>query len=802
VKGSRLAAAAVLALFLLPLLPELLGHRLLVFRDAFVTHFPIKTYALAIERSGHVPYLNAGASNGEPLLANPNTFALYPTNLLYFLLPPATAFNFHLLFHLVWAFWGAAFLCRRLGAERAASVVGGAAYAFSGPYLSYASAFSNSAAAAAWAPWALAETIGLARAAQENDTRRALGACLRVSTAFGLQLLAGEPAISAWTAGLAAPLALAELTSGARRGRSLARFLLFGVLAASLGALLTAPQILSTAAAFPDSFRGGHLFSRDQFGAAANVPVRLLENLFPLAFGSPRPLHSGAFWGYRLFDSLQPYLYSANLGLAGAVLIVSAFFLVPFRRSRLVLLLSALVLFFLLLSFGFRTPLFDLLYSVRQLRHFRYPVKFLLPVAVCFSVLTALASDAWRRASALPPLLFTAAVVAVPLLGVGLLCLTRPQRIGGWIAAQVPALSIRPEQLVPGVLQTLLRDAALGLLALAILSAGAASPAVRKSLSFPLVPVLICLIPAGWPLFVSVETARYLKKPPLTSAVAGAGRLYVAPIAEFAVARFGTTHRFLRDDIGELITAGRLELWPLTGLPDGISYAYDLDPDGSYGYVDRVVSEAVARASPEVKAALLRASSVCFSLADSPALLPGFRPRAAQVTDGREVFLSEAASPVPLVRACSRIYRRSSLSPGAIELLKSPRFHATVDAVINGPDRDPEDLDDARSSVSDIQISPNRLSAAIVGDRACLAVFAVTYFRYWKAFVDGQSARVQLANGNFCGVQVPPGAHRVEMSYDERPFLLGALGTFLFAAAAALIALSSRRRPSPPGPTG
>src|SRR5438874_866237 len=148
------AAAVILAMFFLPMLSLAFGFRLLAFRDAFITHFPIATMAADLERHGVVPFLNFRASNVEPLLPNPNTVALYPTHLLYRVIAPAAAFNLHLLFHVCWAFFGAALLARRLGARGAARWIAGATYAFSGPYLSYASAFANAAAAAAWAPWA------------------------------------------------------------------------------------------------------------------------------------------------------------------------------------------------------------------------------------------------------------------------------------------------------------------------------------------------------------------------------------------------------------------------------------------------------------------------------------------------------------------------------------------------------------------------------------------------------------------------------------------------------------------------
>ena len=95
-------ALGVLLLFALPLLPEILGTRLLIFRDAQLTHWPWRRVAMAALESGRVPFLNEAASGTQPLLANPNAVLLYPTVLLERAFPPAAAFNLHYLLHILW----------------------------------------------------------------------------------------------------------------------------------------------------------------------------------------------------------------------------------------------------------------------------------------------------------------------------------------------------------------------------------------------------------------------------------------------------------------------------------------------------------------------------------------------------------------------------------------------------------------------------------------------------------------------------------------------------------------------------
>jgi hypothetical protein len=799
VKRPRALALASLAVFLAPLAPELLGRRLLAFRDAFVTHFPIKLYALGRMRAGAAPLVNFGASNAQPLAADPNTFSFYPTSLLYFVLPPAAAFNAHLLLHVAWALAGAAALARALGASRPASVLGGAAYAFSGPYLSYAAAFSNSAAAAAWAPWAVWALVGMARAGSASR-RRSMAAAAAV--AFGLQVLAGEPAISAWTAVLAAALALAlrrRKADGSPAGGILRPALALGA-AALAAAALAAPQILTTLQALPYSFRGEHLFSRAQFGAAANVPARLLEWAFPLVFGAPRPVVSGAFWAYRLFGpvAMQPYLYSVAAGLAAVVLCAAAISSPAWRGSWIVRALAAAAIVSLLLSFGFGTPLFEALWAVPPLRRFRYPIKFVLPFQLALSALAALAADEALEGRSRRALLRISAGAAALLAAAGAAAAAAPGRLAAWLPGGFAGLAFPAARVRPGVLATIRADSAAGLAAMLLLAAAARWKRANRPWVH-LAAVLVCLLPSGWRLFVSVPAGPYLRPTAIARAVAGRGRLHVSPdLPEPLVLRTGTRHVLRRDDAAELIQIGRAEAWPLTALTDGVAYSFDTDPDGSYGFLDRVLGEAIAAGSPAQRSRLLRLASVRFDLAGAPGELPGFAPRGAQTTAGRTVYLLEAERPVPEVRAASRLYLRPSLS-GAIDLLRGEAFDPVHDAVLRGPDSDPAPgLPPAR--VLSARRSGNAIEAEISSDSPAAAVFAVTYFRYWKATVDGRPARVEIADAAFCGVRVPPGRHAARLFYDEGPFRAGAALALAGLLAAILMARASRRPPSRPGP--
>src|SRR5215472_4760276 len=257
---------AAALLFALPLLPEILGTRRLVFRDAQITHWPWRRIAMTAWAEHRVPFVNESASGGQPFLANPNAIVLYPTLLLERLLPAASAFNVHYFLHVLWALFGARALARRLGLSPGPAFFAGVSYAFSGIVLSYASGFANSSAAAAWLPWCGAAALDLARAETGRARLRAAGAC---GLAFGLQLMAGEPAVSMLTVLFAAGLVVASvLRREDRRWPAIAGLAAGGHGATLAAAAIAAPLLLPLAAVLRLTYRGQHLYSERSFGAS------------------------------------------------------------------------------------------------------------------------------------------------------------------------------------------------------------------------------------------------------------------------------------------------------------------------------------------------------------------------------------------------------------------------------------------------------------------------------------------------------------------------------------------------------
>ncbi len=128
----------------------------------------------------------------------------------------------------------------------------------------------------------------------------------------------------------------------------------------------------------------------------------------------------------------------------------------------------------------------------------------------------------------------------------------------------------------------------------------------------------------------------------------------------------------------------------MTGAPFHVRYVFDPDPDGSYGYYDRLASEALAASEPEQASRLLRAYGARWVLDEQGGARPFLRPVTGFEVAGRRLLLSEIPDPVAELRWAGRRFRRSSLS-GALDLVRSERFLPETDVVLPGrSDQGPE----------------------------------------------------------------------------------------------------------------
>lgn len=765
-----LSGLAVAVLFALPLVPEIVGARRLVFRDAHATHWPWRRVAMEMVASGKAPLVNETASGGQPLLANPNAVLLYPTVLLEKALPPASAFNLHYLLHVLWAYFGARALALRLGVSDGGAFFSGVAYAFSGTMLSYASAFANAGPAAAWLPWCAAAALDLARAETWRGRIRAAAA---TGLAFGLQVLAGEPAISLLTAVFAAALAAAAWLAArsdrlARAGRLAAGGLIAGV----VGFGVAAPLLLPLGEILRLTFRGQHLYSARAFGASPFAPWQMVEWLFPRFAGDPGSLGAGAHWQFRLHEGDLVYIWSVTFGVLPLLVLLAAAVRRAFWSRRTVFFAAGAALS-LAFSFGFALPFYRLLYSVEFLRRLRYPIKFYLVTTLCVALLAGFALDALRkrrggaREVALVALLFA-------LFGFAFLAAGQDGLLDRLVRPHLEGLAMPAADLLPAIRRAFRGDALFG--AVAVLSAAvlvfSRRPARGTGHALGLATLVLAL-PAGLPLFVSADNRDLERPPALLPALRSSGRLYVAPARPgLTAADVEGPPSAMRLSISRLARVQVEEMIPATAAPFGVRYMFDEDPDGSYGWVNRAAADVLTASKPDERAQLLTAFGTRFILAERGSAFSGFRPVTGFAVAGKHLVLHETPAAAPELRWVSRAFRRTSLS-GALELVRSDSFRPVHDVVLAGTRDEGPAATPAPAFVLERVVEADRALADVQPGAPGHLLFSRTFFPAWKATLDGSPAPVLLANGRDIAVAVPPGKHRVEIFWDPASFRRG-----------------------------
>ncbi len=354
----QLVALAVFAITL-----SCFSGRFTVYRDSYLICAPSKDLIGQSLRRGELPVWNPHQYLGLPFAADILAGCFYPLNLLYAVLPFASADRIFLLLHFPLAALGVHLLLRELRLGAWASLLGGVVFACCG-YLVNMSVSLPYLLGPALAPFAL-------WAALKRGHFLAWG--LLGGAVLSLQVLAGEPQSAAVTA----VLSLVIILVSAQTSREFARAALKAgtTLLAALGMSLI--QVLPTLEVLGNSFRKGGL-GFEQASFFSFHPARLWELFWPHPFGTLFP--KTTFWGFFAVEPSpmnirHPWSFQNYLGLAVLALAICGFFR---ARKGLRLALAAGAIFFLALSLGHHTPVFKFLHSwVPFFDIFRYPSKYL-----------------------------------------------------------------------------------------------------------------------------------------------------------------------------------------------------------------------------------------------------------------------------------------------------------------------------------------------------------------------------------------------------------------------------------------
>ena len=729
---ARRWCLALILLWALLYLPVLIGGRTPVARDLGSTHVPWRVTWRAQVATGTAPLWDPSASQGRPLLANPNTMAAYPGTALFLVLAPEAAAMAHVAIHHLILLIGCFALARSAGAGPAAAALGALAGAAGGVAFSLTT-FLNSLAAFAWAPWALATVAGERRPAP-----------LAGGALVGLSFLAGEP-VTAALAGLAWLAVLA----GRRQPAALPTAALFSLAALGVAAPVLAPML----AGYHETVRGVLGSAPGALAADALAPRRWPEILLPNLLGAPLGDGQSGFWAAASFpwQRYYPLLFVGGLPLLT----------LPAARRR------GLAVWWWVAAGGTVAaitlgvaPIAAAAARLPLVASLRFAVKLLLLPTLAMPVLVAAGFERLRASG-------TRRLAAAILAAAALVAALPERALAVALASLYPASAKTLDARPTGSLRraVVLDAAALGL-----------PPAAALLGGWSPLPLLLAAT-AGSALqardaFLFVRAQEWASPPPLRAALPGP-RPRIVWLAAEAVRASAPGHPLDR------VWRYRDELAPWYGARWGAEYLLTRGPDGLEPLRAEVIAAAVADLDPTDQ--LRAAAALGAEVALTGSAVAGF-----EATPVGQLWLTPLEPHAPPTYLAARAVPAQGPA-AAVAALSAPSFRPGEDAVVEGstPAREL-----GHGSIREASGAPHHRHFTIDLEGASLLVVAQTYSRAWRAHVDAAPAPVVAVNGAQCGVWVPGGHHRVELRLDPLPYALGLLGPVVVLATA----LARRRR--------
>ncbi len=755
------------------------------FRDVSFFHYPLKRLVTEAYARGEWPLWNPYIQLGQPLLANPNSMAFYPTQILFQILSFETAFELHFVLHCILAGIATFFLGRRLGLSAFSAFLSAVIYNYSGVTLSFVNLF-NILPVVAYLP--LLTLLLLRFLDKVTFLRLAV-----TSLVFGFFFLLLEPlssiAIALFLGGfLGAYLYFSGKVSSARL-----RPLGWALLASSSGLLLASIQILPTLELIQHSGRRSGL----DFGMVAGWsmhPIMLLQLGMPRIFGDYFRLTQSSSWASVFFENREPYLLSCYLGMFPLLL---GFFAICNSGVRWMTRTLALLLgISLILAIGKYSPVYPWLFHHCPLfRYGRYPVKYLLVSNFCISLLAGIGFDRiceMRKEYTIRQLFRKRGFIAFCLIA-GIIFI-----IAAGIMSFLEWRNVK--QSTDGAEYFQFFTQGKELLLSKLILAGSVQHLRMQLGLFAIFLILVWIRKIRWHflhfavvliILFDLLTSNFWINPVIRD------ELYeTAPAAVYLQEKMKQEGLFRIYSLGNpeaekdpLMLLGnsdsiawqffyrKLTLAQFLSAKDHIQYSVFQPVDRLETLPSQAINEELTKAaSSEEKLSLLAGLNVGYVLA-------------VHHIDSGQVALDsefEVNSPQPL-----RLYRVLNKLPRAF-LVNSDKSQSDALAYreylsVQSPSASvKKDEREARQpslgAVKILSYLPNRVEMEATTDQKRILVLVDSYYPDWKATVDGQDVPVIAANYVYKAIELPLGQHRISVYYQPKSFTRGlylTLGTIL-----------------------
>lgn len=752
--GDLRHAALVLAVVLGAFAPVVAGTRTLAQGDTHRFFASLRPLVVEALRAGRLPLWNPYEGAGKPLFAEGVHSVLHPVSLAGALLAPQSM-DALVLGYLALAALGAYALARRLGASPPAAAGAGLAFALSGFSVSMTANLVFLAGLSSL-PWLLAA----ARAAGEGWRWGPAATALAVACAF----FAGDAQSALVGLGLGLLLA-AE--AGGRRGA------LRALLGVGAGLLLAGVQLAATRELLPQTHRSLELPEADRVMWALS-PSRLLEWVVPGLMRGPLAVRPVDGAGRTL--ELQ---FADSVHLGAPLLAAAALALGPGRR-RVALLLAGGAAALAWLALGHHLGAQQALAWVPIWGRFRYTEKLMGPLGLVVAALAALGVEAFAARPMGRPWRWSVSALAL-LAGAGLLTLRVAPEATSALAVRLggAAGTFHRATLAAGLPYPLA-----GLLAL-LAADRLRRPAARgAALAALLAGSALAAVPFG--ALPGDPAARVVPPPRL----AGDG-----PVPRLIGAGEGTDHA----EWGLPFPDTSARTVSLNLVPSA-NAAVRLDALDLYcAFSPRRFFQVEAVFGPE-RARGYRRFGLTHVLVPLPVNLID-REAAARAVEGgrlveRDVALGRELWEVPH-RPWAFFAAGAVAAPGRAEAGRALAALAEAGrdgvVVVESPTRPPT----SPGQVLSFERQPEVVRLDAVAAGPALLVVQDAFWPGWRAAVDGRPAELLAADVLVRAVPLPPGRHRVELTYRPPALDLGLALTGLGAALVAALAVAAAwpRRP-------
>ncbi len=767
-------------------------HRVLFFgqtlylRDLYLYFLPQKALVADAWRNATLPLWNPNLHGGMPLLADISNSALYPSNLLYLLMPTVQAFNLDIVLHTIVASLAAYLLARTLGLGQIAAWVAGIGFAYCG----FALSLTNFMVVHLARPYLPLMVLCWHRFLA-GDGRR-----WWIATALlgGLQILAGGPEM----------IAITHLTLGgwtvarwiADRTRSPWRLLRAGT---ALGAMVATVIALGAVQLLPmlDLVAGGERGSgfRYEDWSRWSLPLWRLPELVVAGFFGPVDTYAAAdYWGMNRVDFGYPYMLSVYFGAGLLALAVLGAISPPRLTAPLphpfVRLLAALAVISGLVALGRAWPFFELLFdTLPPVRLFRFPIKALGLATLPVALLAGLGLDRLVHRDSEPARglgrLLSIRLVIMTMAAVGsfsgmaaVLTLGLP-RVSGPILQTVFG---RSDEAVHAGLTTVLGHTALfALLAAAIMWAlsnpshsEASAPTRQRWLLISLAGLLaLDLLIAGRATNPAAPADLVTDPPPAIAAIreaVGTGRLYrtLDPAVELPVPTNEAIwrYRFNIDGLAHYL-----------GASFGLPVIFHADYNGLAPQPIVKLEEVIKSLPWERRLGMLAAAGVSAVITAEAPDVPGLAIRHRFEASGRTLQLYQNTQQTPDASLVG-IWQPARDQDHALRALAHPRFDPRLHVVIDDPT---ETLPKPSTACLDPEpqarvVARDPRQWSITTKSACdrILVLQQRLDNGWQVNVDGAPARALRANLAFAAVRLPAGEHQIIWRYTPPGLVLGA----------------------------